>query len=96
MNSISSAVVAIERPARFGKQLVSHMSRKNGGQWSAERNAGWIALGEHRADVVATETSLDLRVEAPVGQLDALEEALARHLVRFAADQELQITWRRS
>lgn len=96
MNSISSAVVAIDRPARYGKQLVSHMSRKNGGEWSAEQGTGWIALGEHRADVTATDSNLELRIEAPAEALAGLEDAVARHLVRFASDQDLEITWKRS
>lgn len=96
MNSISTAVVAIDRPARYGKQLVSHMGRKNGGEWSAEQGKGWIDLRGYRANVVATESTLDFQVEAPLAELDSLEDALARHLVRFAANQELQITWQRS
>ena len=45
----SHAAVATDRPERYGKQLVSHLGRRNGGEWSTEQRSGWIELETGRA-----------------------------------------------
>lgn len=94
-NLVSTASVPMERPGRYGKQLVSHMSRRSGGAWDEESGNGWIQLGETgRAEVVATEGALELQVSAPDHEsLSRLEGAVGRHLVRFAAKEELTVSW---
>lgn len=94
----SEASVVTDRAARYGKQLVSHLSRRSGGEWDAEKGAGWIQLGEHgRADVQALGDSLSLRVTAPdLETLERLEGVVGTHLVRFGAKDELTVGWLRS
>jgi hypothetical protein len=94
----SVAEVATERPARYGRQLVSHLGRKAGGEWSAEHDTGWITLGEGRAEVSCTPGVLHLQVSIPAHpeQLPRLEDVVGRHLVRFGSKDELVVTWTRA
>ncbi|MFD0865006.1 DUF2218 domain-containing protein [Tessaracoccus lubricantis] len=97
-NSLSSvASVTTERPGRYGKQLVSHMSRRWGGDWSADTESGWIQLGETgRAEITAETDTLVMQVFAPDAEtITRLEGAVGRHLVRFGAKDELTVAWTR-
>lgn len=89
----STAGVSTDRPARYGKQLVTHLSRRNGGGWSVAEEIGWVALGDGRADVSCAPGELRLRVEGAPADLDRLEDVVGRHLVRFGARDELVVTW---
>ncbi|MDO5697469.1 MAG: DUF2218 domain-containing protein [Dermatophilus congolensis] len=93
----STARVATERPERYGKQLVSHMSRRHGGEWSAESASGWMQLGSGRATVRAEEATLVIDVTgSDPGQLAGLEDVVGRHLAKFGAKEGLVVDWRRS
>lgn len=92
----SKATVLIERPARYGKQLVNHLRRKSGGEWDAETERGWINLGDDRAEVVAAEEQLELSVEGPADHIERLEGVVGRHLVSFARTLEIEVQWHRS
>jgi hypothetical protein len=92
-SSSSRAVVRTDRPERYGKQLVSHLGRRNGGEWSAQSSSGWIDLDSGRATVTAQEGELHLRIEAAADDLPRLEDVLARHLVRFGERDQLSVTW---
>lgn len=92
----SVAVVELDRAARYGKQLVSHLGRRNGGDWSQEAASGWIDLGGQRATVGAGEDGLVLCLEAPNEDLDRLEEVVGGHLIRFVSDPAIVVSWKRS
>lgn len=92
----SSATVPTDRPARYGKQLVAHLGRRSGGEWSEADAAGWIALGDHRAEVTASEGALLLHIHAPAAELDRIEDVVGRHLVRFGTRDELVVRWLRA
>jgi hypothetical protein len=94
--SSSAATVEIDRPARYGKQLVTHLGRRHGGEWTAEKNQGWIDLHAGRATVVAQDEVLILTVHAKGEDLARLEEAVGSHLVRFADDLNPVVSWKRS
>ena len=91
----STALVATDRPGRYGKQLVSHLSRRNGGQWSDTDGSGWIDFGSGRAEVSSTEEGLALSLAADGPDLARLEDVIGRHLVRFGARNELRVAWTR-
>ena len=88
------ADVATDRPDRYGKQLVSHLGRKNGGEWSAESGSGWINLNGGKVTVTTDEGVLHLRVEGATDDLDRLADVVERHLVRFGERDELAVQWR--
>lgn len=91
----SVAAVATDRPARYGKQLVSHLTRRATGQWSEEERAGWIDFGDGRVTLTSADGSLDLRLTSPVALVGRREDVVGRHLVRFGARDELVVAWDR-
>lgn len=92
----STATVATDRPARYGKQLVAHLGRRNGGEWDDDRSRGWIQFTAGRADLSCTDEALVITVEGASESLDQLEDVVARHLVRFGTHDELHVTWVRA
>jgi hypothetical protein len=92
----STAVVVTDAPARYAKQLLAHLGRKNtveplegapdGGRLVFTYGTGTIRPGERE---------LVLHADAPdVEGLRHVEDVLARHLERFGARRELTVTWR--
>lgn len=95
-NTLSTAAVEIERPARYGKQLVNHLRRKSGGEWDAQTESGWVNLSGDTATVVAAGGQLTLTVDGPEENIERLEDIVGRHLVGFARKLQIDIRWTRS
>jgi hypothetical protein len=91
----STAQVVTDRPGRYAKQLVSHLTRRATGEWSDEAGRGTIEFNEGagRAELVAGDGVLDLSVAGT--DLDRLEDVIGRHLVRFGSKDELIVNWQR-
>jgi uncharacterized protein len=91
----STAQVVTDRPGRYAKQLVSHLTRRATGEWSDEAGRGRIEFSEGagRAELVAGDGVLELSVEGT--DLDRLEDVIGRHLVRFGSKDELIVNWQR-
>jgi hypothetical protein len=93
----STAVVATDAPARYAKQLLAHLGRKNpvedvDGVPHAQRLV--FAYG---SGVVRPEPE-HLVLEATAADAESLarvEDVLGRHLVRFGQRQELTVQWAR-
>jgi hypothetical protein len=100
MTSRSEALVATDRPGRYGKQLVAHLTRRNVGEWSDTAQRGHIAFGAGRADLSCETEGLRLSVEADPSagpeELARLEDVVGRHLVRFGTRDELHVQWTRA
>ncbi|WP_052459719.1 DUF2218 domain-containing protein [Tessaracoccus massiliensis] len=94
----STAVVEVERAARYAKQLVSHMSRKFGGGWDPASESGWMQLGETgRAEVAVQGGTITMQVSGPdLEAIERVEGAVGRHLVRFVGRDDLQVAWSRN
>ena len=92
----SEAVVATDRPARYGKQLVAHLGRRHGGEWSEDDERGFVLLAGGRAGIASAADGLHLSVEGPAEDLERLEDVVGRHLVRFGTRDELHVRWTRS
>ncbi len=95
-SSMSTATVTTDRPGRYGKQLVAHLTRRSTGEWSEESGRGSILFGGDMgsAELVAGDGVLELSVSGT--DLDRLEDVVGRHLVRFGAKDELSVDWTRS
>ena len=91
----STAHVATDRAGRYGKQLVTHLSRRSAGAWDDESGAGWLDFGESRAELTASSDALDIRLSATPDRVAAMEDVVGRHLVRFGARDELVVRWTR-
>ena len=91
----SRADVVTDTPARYAKQLVSHLGRKvafteNGNSWSAD-------IQGSTARITPGDGVLVLQAEAPdIELLARIEHALGSHLERFGQRKELSVSWQRA
>ncbi len=91
----SRADVATASPARYAKQLVSHLGRKV--EFVTDGDTHTAAVGEGRAQIVVGDGVLTLLAAAQTeSHLERLEHALGGHLERFGQRAELTVTWGRS
>ena len=93
----SRASVAIERPARYGKQLAGHLGHKvqvdeleNG--WAVHIREGMGYVLPHESDA---EPTLELIAEAAdLELLERIKDVLGRHLLQFTTKVPgVTITW---
>ena len=96
MTPSSTATVATDRAARYGKQLVSHLGRRATAQWDEQTGTGWIDFGETRAELAAGPEALDIRLSAAPDAVGRMEDVVGRHLVRFGGRDELTVQWVRA
>jgi uncharacterized protein len=89
----SEALIVTDRPARYGKQLVAHLSRRNAGEWSDSDRRGWIEFADGRAELSCTPDALHLSIRGNEDDLAHLEDVVGRHLVRFGTRDELHVCW---
>ena len=96
MTTLSShAEVRTDAPARYAKQLISHLGRK--ASFTEDADGAWaFAVGDARGRIVIGEGVLTLGAEAPdVETLTRIEHALGSHLERFGARAGLTVAWQR-
>ncbi|MER7837054.1 DUF2218 domain-containing protein [Streptomyces sp. NPDC096040] len=92
----SEARVTTDRPARYAKQLASHLGRRSQANWDEETGTGGIVFQNGgTGTLTATEGALLLTVETDPENLDLLEGVVGRHLVRFGNRDELLVEWHR-
>lgn len=97
---LSTARVTTDRPARYGKQLATHMGRKIVTTWDENTGLGSLTF-DHEGTVtgVVTISSLDdvlqLDLTADDEHLERLEQVTGIHLARFGAKEGLVVSWRR-
>ncbi|WP_323181164.1 DUF2218 domain-containing protein [Streptomyces virginiae] len=90
---LATARVATTRPARYVKQLVSHMGHKvttslaPDGRGVIRLTAGTCSLTPTPDQLVLTATAVDAESLAQV------QDVITRHLVRFATQEELTVEW---
>lgn len=92
MRSIAS--VPTQRPARYGKQLVSHMGRKIKGLWDGE--SGQLDFnGGGDVRLSSQDDSLTLELSCEESEVDRLEYIVGVHLARFGSKDGLSVAWKR-
>jgi hypothetical protein len=88
----SHASVPSERADRYVKQLLSHLGRKAGVTLTGDGHR--LSLSAGTCVVRSVQGRIELTAEAETEQaLHAVEDVVARHLVRFGQRDELRITW---
>jgi hypothetical protein len=91
----SRADVATEAPARYAKQLVSHLGRKVA--FSVHGDTSTAEIAGATAQVVIGDGVLTLlAVGAQEEAVARVEHVLGSHLERFAQRSELTVTWTRT
>lgn len=106
----STARVSTERPARYGKQLASHLAENFVTMWDADEQRGSIKIkghgvqaenprlafeGEGSCDLVTGDGVLLIHIEAPAELIERCEQILGRHLVGFGHREGLTCAFRR-
>lgn len=90
----SQASVAIERPERWAKQLVSHLG--NRAEVTETEEGSKLALTVGVGHVSVADGCVLLKAEAPDEEsLAKVENVLGGHLERFAHDHEIKVIWTR-
>lgn len=88
----SRADVATDRPARYAKQLVSHLGRHTAPV--EEENGHRLIFGAGTCLVSSDEDTLVLLASAQdTESLARVEDVVGRHLIRFGEKDELVVTW---
>jgi hypothetical protein len=86
---ISVSVLEIERPERWAKQLLSHLSNKSELQGNTLK-FGFGASGT----VIASETCVFMIADADTQEtLDRAQDVLGKHLYRFAKIEDKTPSW---
>jgi hypothetical protein len=86
------ADVVTDAPARYAKQLVSHLGRRV--EFTTDGDTSTATFGEATGAVVVGEGVLVLRAEAPDAEsLARVQHVLGSHLERFGQRNELAVTW---
>lgn len=93
----SSASVPTDAPARYAKQLLSHLGRKNTVEpLDGAPEGGRLVFAYGTGEVRPAEGVLELVASAGTDEdLAHVEDVLARHLERFGAKRALSVTWDR-
>jgi enamine deaminase RidA (YjgF/YER057c/UK114 family) len=93
----STAVVVTDAPARYAKQLLAHLGRKNTVEMiDGAPDAGRLLFAYGTGTVRPEDGRLVLvAVAADADALARVEDVLGRHLERFGARRELVVTWQR-
>ncbi|QJY48908.1 DUF2218 domain-containing protein [Pseudonocardia broussonetiae] len=91
----STASVTTDAPARYAKQLLSHLGRKNTVEpLDGAPEGGRLVFAYGVGTVQPGDGALLLGAEAEGAEdLAHVEDVLARHLERFGAKRELTVTW---
>ncbi|SDY99536.1 hypothetical protein SAMN05444365_104483 [Micromonospora pattaloongensis] len=91
----TTATVRTDRPERYIKQLVSHMGRKIPAELATDGTGTLRFPTGGRVTLTPTDGALILLADATdAAGLAAAEDVVARHLIRFAAHEQLTVTWR--
>jgi hypothetical protein len=88
----ATAFVATSRPQRYIRQLVSHFGNKVKTEFTDQ--GGRLEFDFGVCDLKATPRGIELIGTAEdAGQLETLKDVVARHLIRFGANDELSVSW---
>ncbi|MQY21423.1 DUF2218 domain-containing protein [Nocardia macrotermitis] len=98
MTITSTATVATDRAARYGKQLTSHLGRRSVATWDEAGAHGTLDMSEGAAtaDLRSTATALVITLTTSADSAATYEDVIGRHLVRFGHRDELVVNWTRS
>ena len=89
----SVAEIATPNASRYLQQLCKHFAHKR--PVTFDPQSGSIAFSSGECRLEARDDALTLSLTAPdAAYLEQLQDVVARHLVRFAFREDMQIDWR--
>ena len=90
----ATAVVSTEAPARYVKQLASHLGRR--AEIREEADGTRIVLGDSSCLLQSRPSSLEMSATADSAEaLERVMDVVGRHLERFGQRNELHVDWTR-
>jgi hypothetical protein len=90
----ANATVATERPERYIKQLISHLGHKLTTEITDDGVGTVITRGGSRCTLTPATDGLHMSATAADQEaLHGIQDLVGRHLVRFAAREDLDVTW---
>jgi uncharacterized protein len=97
-HELSIGRMPTDRPSRYGKQIVSHLTRRATGQWSDETNAGTITFEDDAvvAELACEPDALTIALRGTRDLVPTFEAVIGDHLVRFGVRDVLVVSWTRS
>jgi hypothetical protein len=88
----SEARIATENASKYLQQLSKHFQHKLPASFDAV--AGQISFPSGEVRLAAEAATLDIMLTCPnADDLERLKDVVARHLVRFAFREELNVAW---
>ena len=93
---LSIAVISTDAPARYAKQLLSHLGHKVPSEplTGEPEPAGRLLFAYGVGTVVPQQSTLVLRATAAnLESLNRVQDVLQRHLEKFGARKELVVQW---
>ena len=88
----ATGFVVTSRPERYIKQLVSHFGNKVNTELTDE--GGRLQFDFGTCDLKAAQIGIELMGTAKdEAQLETLKDVVARHLMRFGANDRLTVSW---
>lgn len=91
----SRADVTTDQPARYAKQLVSHLGRKL--NFTTDGPTSTAPIGAGTGQVAVGDGILTLHAEGPDDESVAtVEHVLGSHLLQFATREDLAVEWTRA
>lgn len=88
---VASALVTIATPARYMVRLSKHFEHRVTVQ--RDENSARIMFPDGVCTINATETALDLRIDAPAESLSRYQEVVTRHLKQVASQESFEVDW---
>ena len=87
-----TANVTIDRPARYGKQLASHIGHK---VTVDTLDNGWVAhIAGGLGHITPQDSTLELVAEGiDDASLERIKDVLERHLRKFAGELDIRVDW---
>jgi uncharacterized protein len=91
---VASAIVTIATPVRYMVRLSKHFEHRVTVQ--RDEHSARINFPEGVCTINTTDSTLDLRIEAPAESLPRYEEVVSRHLKQVASEESFEVEWSRS
>jgi hypothetical protein len=88
---VASAIVTIATPVRYMVRLSKHFEHRVSVQ--RDEHSARIMFPDGICTINTTETTLELRIEAPAESLSRYQEVVTRHLKQVASQETFEVEW---
>jgi len=90
---LAKATVETTNAKRYLGQFAKHFAHKLPVELAADNTSGTVVFGAGSCVMSADEQRLALALESSADDMPRLQDVVAKHLVRFAFREELNLDW---